>query len=163
MAKYKLTSEGVLLKATGQHIPENPNEDKWQDYLKWLSHGNVPDPINSAEELMDMARESKKSELLNSYATEASVPVVVNSIPYPCGEMAAISIDQIIRAAKLLGQVDCDIPDVDDIDRLVALVDADNILRAIVQQLKPLVKKRRRLLRDVRKANSVAEINSITW
>lgn len=46
MAKYQLTaSEQIIIRtADGAHIPDDPANRDYQEYLQWVEDGGVPDP-----------------------------------------------------------------------------------------------------------------------
>jgi len=44
MAKYKLTTSGCLDTERGHHIPNDPGNRHWAEYLQWVAEGNTPDP-----------------------------------------------------------------------------------------------------------------------
>jgi hypothetical protein len=56
MSKYKLQPGGVLDTENGAHIPENPDNRDWQQYLSWLEEGHLPDTWKTEEELLNEVR-----------------------------------------------------------------------------------------------------------
>ena len=48
---YKLIEGGVKRLADGACIPECETNTDWQEYQKWLSEGNTPEPEFTEEEL----------------------------------------------------------------------------------------------------------------
>lgn len=162
MSSYKYVHGGVLNRDTGEIIPENPKETKWQAFLKWKKN-NEPDPIFGDIELLAQAKGAKLMEIEAAYTAAATAPVTVGVFTYPGGEDAAVELDRIIRSAALLALDDCDVPDVDGIDRTLTVAGAQTVLKAMLTALRPLTKARRKKLRDIRIADNVAEVEAITW
>lgn len=48
---YKLAAAGIKRLSDGAFIPSNPSNVDWQEYLKWLAEGNVPEPAQTPEEV----------------------------------------------------------------------------------------------------------------
>jgi hypothetical protein len=46
MADYQLTAtdQSVIRTADSAHIPNDPANRDWMEYLSWLADGGVPDP-----------------------------------------------------------------------------------------------------------------------
>jgi len=162
MARYKTGNNGVWDRDNNEFIIQG-NSEKWQRFLAWQAEGNLPDPEFSDLEQLEQAKEQKRQEIEAAYIAAESVPVTVGAYSFQGGESAAIDIDRIIRGAELLGLSDCDIPDIDGLDRTLALNDARAVLLAILSALRPLTKKRRKLLHDVKQAGNAAEVELITW
>jgi hypothetical protein len=160
---YRRISKGVLVIATGEHIPENPKETKWQEFLAWQAAGNSPDPEHTDLELLEQAREAKRLEIQAAYEAAEAAPVTVGLFTYQGGMEAAVELDRIIRTGQLLSLSECDVPDVDGIDRALALADAQAVLKAILTVLRPLTKSRRKKLREIKVATNVAEVEAVTW
>lgn len=47
MADYKHTNTGVTHIPTGRQIPNNLKNRDWREFLRWLEHGNVADPVDA--------------------------------------------------------------------------------------------------------------------
>ena len=44
-AEYQLThTDAVIRTADNAHIPDDPTNRDWQQYLAWIADGGVPDP-----------------------------------------------------------------------------------------------------------------------
>jgi hypothetical protein len=49
MAEYQLTATGVLRIEDQAHIPNEPLNRDWQEYLNWVEAGGVADPYVAPE------------------------------------------------------------------------------------------------------------------
>ena len=65
---YQLTESGVLKIDENMHIPNEPLNRDWQEYLIWLSKGNTPDPIPgpTEEEVMRYNIDKRNSMLAST-------------------------------------------------------------------------------------------------
>ena len=65
---YRLTENGVLKIDENMHIPNEPLNRDWQEYLVWLSDGNTPEPIPgpTEEEVMRYNIDKRNNMLSNS-------------------------------------------------------------------------------------------------
>lgn len=64
---YKLTDTGVFKKDENLFIPNDPLNRHWQEYQKWLSEGNTPDPKDIPKESDIKAyQNSQRENLLKS-------------------------------------------------------------------------------------------------
>lgn len=64
MYKLPINQEGVLYIDTSGavwSIPNNPDLQMWQDYQKWLSEGNVPEP---ADVIVEQRKEILRSTII---------------------------------------------------------------------------------------------------
>lgn len=53
MAKYKISSDGVLDTETNAFIPDDENNRHWQEYQLWVGGGNTADPEFTTQEIID--------------------------------------------------------------------------------------------------------------
>lgn len=162
MARFKRLNGGVYDREHGRWFNKG-HHAYWQEYLAAVASGAVTEAEQTDLELLDLAKEAKRAEILAAYAAEASAPSSVGLFTYNGGEEAAVELDRIIRSAQLLELAECDVPDVDDIDRTLPLADAREVLKAMITVLRPLVKTRRKKLRDIKLADNVAEVEAVTW
>lgn len=65
MAKYKLTKDGAQNTETTAFIPDDPGNNDWREYQKWLKDGGVPDPQFTAEEL-EARKQLEKTQAENA-------------------------------------------------------------------------------------------------
>ena len=70
---YKSAENGVIRLSDHAFIPEDPANKDWQEYQKWLSEGNKPQPQHTTAELRDRLRakmlalrSARISKVLNS-------------------------------------------------------------------------------------------------
>jgi len=72
MAKYKLTESGCLDTERGHHIPEDPANRHWAEYLEWVMEGGVADPMDvppppTAEEVLHAELLQTDKEMLRGF------------------------------------------------------------------------------------------------
>lgn len=72
MAKYKLTESGCRDVERGLHIPDDPQNRHWKEYLEWVAAGNTPDPEDvppppTAEELLHQQLLQTDKEMLRGF------------------------------------------------------------------------------------------------
>lgn len=60
MSIYKITANGVFKKDNQKHIPNHTSNSDWNDYLAWVSRGNVADT-----DTLDERKASSYSEAVN--------------------------------------------------------------------------------------------------
>jgi hypothetical protein len=162
--KYKVTPGGMIRDTeTGRDIPRSLSNDHYQAFLEWEAAGNTPDPEFTELELLEQAKAAKHAEIEAAYMEAESAPVTVGLFSYPGGEAAAVELDRIIRAAGLLEVPECDVQDIDGIDRTLTVAAAKAVLKAMITALRPLTKARRKKLRDIKVAANEAEVEAITW
>lgn len=162
MQKYKFTQEGVLRIDTGEHIHEDPREEKWQHYLAWAKQ-HTTEPEHSEQELLTMARQGKQDAIEAAFRTATTQPLAAAGTLFPGGELAMIELDRARRFAALSGLDVCDYPDVDGIERALDLTAADQLLTEMIKAYRPMAKAKRKKLRELAMATSMAEIDAITW
>ncbi len=66
---YKLQEYGVQRISDSASIPESQGNTDWQEYQKWLSEGNTPEPQFTEEELAQQAAIKYQSDRIKAYAT----------------------------------------------------------------------------------------------
>lgn len=53
------TQQMILRVEDQAHIPDDPDNTDYQEYMKWLAEGNVPDPYVAPEPIYDEQLEPK--------------------------------------------------------------------------------------------------------
>lgn len=164
MKKYKLTPGGMIRDTeTGRDIPRSPSNDHYRAFLEWEAAGNTLDPEFTEMEALEQAKAAKHAEIDAAYREAEAAPVTVGLFSYPGGEAAAVELDRTIRAAGLMAVNECDVPDIDGIDRTLPIADAKAVLKVMITALRPLTKTRRKKLRDIKIAANLAEVEAIIW
>ena len=62
MAKYRLTEDGVFDNETRQNIPISESNKDYRKYFKWISKGNLPDPLPPQSVLPDTEKLQRSDE-----------------------------------------------------------------------------------------------------
>jgi hypothetical protein len=81
MADYQLRESGVLRRADEAHIPDDPANPAWQEYLAWLAAGNTPDPADPAP-VEDTERRARRAQMRANAVIQAlatSTPAQVDA------------------------------------------------------------------------------------
>lgn len=81
---YKLTEQdqAIVRLADMAAIPRDPANPDYQAFLQWEAEGNVPLPVFTEKELLEMARQSKLREIEESRLAHASQPLVLDGYSF---------------------------------------------------------------------------------
>ena len=158
---YKQNENGVMRIKDNAFIPEDTGNQDWREYLSWAGKGNVPGPRFTENELLDRARDVKRQEVLTEVDQDSRRPVAAAGTLFPGGEDAMMELDREIRFARLLGREECEMADVDGIERVLPLAEAEELLKTMVAGWKSMVKEKRARLFDLGRAGTLEEVEDI--
>jgi len=159
--RYKLMDNGVTRLSDGAFIPADDRNRDWREYLAWTEKGNVPAPQFTEIELLEQTRSDKRQEILDEFDRDSRQPITAAGTLFPGGEEAMMEMGREVRFARLLGLEECEVADVDGIDRLLPLADAEDLLKTIVAGWRAMVKEQRKRLFDLGRAATTEEIEKI--
>jgi len=158
---YKQVENGVIRTSDHAFIPEDNHNRDWREYLAWAGKGNVPGPRFTENELLDRARNAKRREVLAEFDRDSRQPIAAAGTLFPGGEEAMMELDREVRFARLLGREDCEVADVDGIERVVPLAQAEELLKTMVAGWRAMVKEQRKRLFDLGRAAALEEVEEI--
>jgi|GEM_PF-1924069 len=158
---YKTMADGVKRLADNACIPADEGNPDWIAYLEWLTKGNTPDPEYTDQELLDRARAAKREEILAGIAEAGREPLAAAGTFFPGGEEAMMELDREVRFARLLGLEECEVADVDGIDRLLPLAEAEELLKTMVAGWRAMAREKRKRLLDLGRASALEEIGEV--
>lgn len=85
MARYKLQKTGVVDTIRGLHIPSDPSNRHWAEYLEWRNAGNTPDPEFTPEEEAEQVRQTEIDVLINHISSGIRTLLRMNIAIYQVG------------------------------------------------------------------------------
>jgi hypothetical protein len=162
MARYKIVGNGVWdnEKNTWFH---DQDPIRWEEYQQWLSIGNTPDPEVTDEEALVTAKFLKKQEIEVGFIADSVAPVEVAGYFFTGGREAIIDLHADIKIFTLLALAKVSVIDVEGTEYLITYAQADTLLKTLGQAYRPILIKRHTLLKAVRAAITVAEVDLIQW
>jgi len=158
---YKKADNGVIRIRDNAFIPEDNHNRDWREYLTWAGKGNAPAPRFTERELVDRAMDAKRQEVLTEFDRDSREPIPAAGTLFPGGEEAMMELDREIRFARLLEKEECEVTDVDGIERIVPVAEAEELLKTIVAGWKSMVKEKRARLFDLGRAGTLEEVEDI--
>jgi len=159
---YKQNENGVMRIKDNAFIPEDTGNQDWREYLSWAGKGNAPAPRFTDLELLDRARDVKRQEVLTEFDRDSRRPVAAAGTLFPGGEDAMMELDREIRLARLLGREECEMADVDGIERILPLAQGEELLKTMVSGWRAMVKEKRKRLFDLGRAETMEEVEEIS-
>jgi len=157
---YKQAENGVIRTSDHAFIPEDDRNRDWREYLAWAGK-NAPAPRFTERELLDRARDAKRQEVLTEFDRDSREPIAAAGTLFPGGEEAMMELDREIRFARLLDKEECGVADVDGIERVLPLAEAEELLKTMVAGWKSMVKAKRARLFDLKRAGTLEEVEDI--
>lgn len=79
---YKLSNNGIKRLSDGANIPINEGNRDYQEYLKWLNDGNVPEPEFTEEEVTKTKKAEAISLITKRHIEKQSAPIIIELLPY---------------------------------------------------------------------------------
>jgi len=158
---YRQAEDGVIRTSDNAFIPEDDRNRDWREYLAWVGKGNAPAPRFTDLELLDRARDAKRQEVFAEFDRDSREPIPAAGTLFPGGEETMMELDREIRFARLLEKEECEVADVDGIERVLPLAEAEELLKTMVAGRKAMVKEKRARLFDLKRAATLEEVEKI--
>lgn len=108
-------------------------------------------------------QDAKRVEIRAAYAEAETAPVELDGVQWHGGLGSAIRLDSALRFSQNAGQDSIMFYDVNNEGYDLPLVDAFSILTAVAANYQQTLSKKQRLMRMIDQADTVANVEVITW
>jgi len=173
VAEYKIIDNDTVVRiGDGCAIPRG--NSLWRKYEEWVAAGGIPDPAHTDDELLEMAKAAKISDLEAAASVDMSAPVSVGGCVFSGGLESARNLDGQWRMARdyvsvhdpLITTVDffqadgtvCTVPITSDTE-----IDAADIVAAVSQRVSVTLFKLADFKRTVAMATDITSVNGVAW
>lgn len=164
MADYKFINQekAAVLKYPATSIFEGGNG--WREYLDYVAEGGETDPWKTPVELLVDAKAEKKREIKQAYFNEEETgTITLGGRTYDSSSTHLVEIDLEARLAADNGETSVIVFDVDDNPQSVPV----GSINPAMQQIRAVTRQRRAkaagLLRNIKSALTVEEVEAISW
>ena len=159
---YKLQQNSIKRLSDGASIPlANGNKD-YEEYKQWLSEGGIPEPELTDVELLAQAKETKRTQIRNTFNTQVELPVLVGTVSYHGGFDSAIKLDGAKRMVEALGGTTVTFYDVDNLPHILTLVEAQTVITAIGADYQTKFATKQAKMVQVENAITIEEVNNVS-
>lgn len=135
----------------------------WSQVQEWSdANGGIPN-YDDSEELLNKAKESKRSEIRSAFDSESASPVVVNNVSYHGGFDSAIKLDAAKRLAETAGMTQVEFFDIDNVGHVLSLEDAQQVVVEVSGKYQQDLAKKQALMVQIKNATAEADLEVIVW
>ena len=144
--------------ATQQGCVYNEQLQRWE--TDWIIRDKTAEEL--AEDL-SVAKNKKREEIKQAFATEELQPVESLTIQWNGGYDSALKMDGAKRMAEMMTLNSVEFYDVNNIGHDLSIPDAETVITGVGAVYQTLFQKKQSLFRQIDSATTVAEVELVVW